>query len=629
MRFRLIIFFLFIAVAANAQTQLTMEGKSYTNSEDTWLGVNIPREVPTKLIFRNNTITSVNRNGYMLQAGDESPVATNNNLDGAVITGNKFNWSGSDMTVIPHGLFTGHNRNVVAKYNYLNYVPMGIIRKSGNSMSNTGGGVAYNIVKSGAVAVVVKGMSNVNIYNNTFYTDRTESQTWRPLVNIYTNTDGGRYSIAHGTKIYNNIFYTKYQTFAISVDDAESLVGLECDYNIYWCENGSPRFHVNGAVKTFAQWQAMGYDLHSVVMNPGFKDLLSFVPTKRLDYGKDLGTEWKDGLAIDAKWGTTDPATAAQNGKWQVGAVVYAATTTTVAGPDYVSSAVNSTAPDIIEMTYSSALANVVPPASSFEVKVNTVTRNVTNVSISGSKVILKLQTPASYGDIITVAYTAGTPALQNTSGGLAGSFTAKNVTNSIQSAPPAYVSSVVEDASPSIIEVTWSVALASIIPPDSSFTVKVNGSGKAIKSTSVSENKVRLTLAEPLLAGDVILLSYTKPSVNPLQSAAGSAVASMTGKAVLNNIKAKAEPPTDAEEKFTISANPVSDYLMIGITNARPAVVRTMKIFDFSGKLCLEKRLDSDTSNKIPVTLKTGIYILNIEAGSVLKLARKLIVVQ
>jgi hypothetical protein len=319
---RLIVFFLFVFTSVNAQTDLTIEGKTYKNSDDTWLGVDIPRSAPTKLIFRNNTITSVNRYGYMLQAGDEAPGSTNNNLDGALITGNKFNWSGSDMTIITHGLFTGHNRNVVAKYNYLDNIPMGIIRKSGNNMTNSGGGVAYNIVKNGAVAMVIKGMSNVNVYNNTFYTDRTTSETWRPLLNIYTNTDGGRYSVAHGTRIFNNIFYTKNQTFAITIDDEESLTGLVCDYNVYWCESGSPRFKVNGSVKTFAQWQAMGYDTHSVVADPKFKDLINFVPSERLDYGTDLGADWSVGLATGASWGSGDPATTAQNGKWQVGAVI-------------------------------------------------------------------------------------------------------------------------------------------------------------------------------------------------------------------------------------------------------------------------------------------------------------------
>jgi hypothetical protein len=305
-----------------AQKVLTTEGQTFTNSEDTWLGVNIPREVPTKLIFKNNSITSKNRFGYMLQAGDEARHPYNNHLDGAVITGNRLSWSGEDMEVIPHGLFTGHNINVVIKYNYLNYVPMGIIRKSATNMKNTGGGVAYNIVKGGAVAMVVKGMSNVNIYNNTFYTDRTPEQTWRPLLHIYTNTDPGVHSVSQGTKVYNNIFYTKYQTFAITVEDEESLAGLECDYNLYWSESGSPIFNVNGVTKTFEDWQAMGFDKHSVIANPNFKDLVNFAPSARLDYGKDLGQEWVQGLAVNAKWGSTDPATVSQNGRWQVGAVI-------------------------------------------------------------------------------------------------------------------------------------------------------------------------------------------------------------------------------------------------------------------------------------------------------------------
>jgi hypothetical protein len=512
----LIMFFLFIYVTVNAQTNLTIEGKTYTNSEDTWLGVNIPRTTLTKLIFRNNSITSINRYGYLLQAGDESPVSTINNLDGAVITGNKLSWSGSDMTVIPHGIFTGHNSNVVVKYNYLNNVPMGIIRKSGNSMSNTGGGVAYNIVKSGAVGIVVKGMSNVNIYNNTLYTDRTTSQTWRPLVHIYTNTDGGRYSVAHGTKIYNNIFYTKYQTYAISVDDAESLNGLECDYNIYWCETGSPKFNINGSVKSFAQWQAMGYDAHSVVVNPGFKDFVNFVPSKRLDYGKDLGSAWAVGLATNATWGTSDPATSAQNGKWQVGAVVYSAAVVVVAGPEYLNSAVNNSAPSVIEMNYNSALASITPPASAFNVTVNSVVSLISRVDISGSKVLLTLQKPVVAGEIVTVA--------------------------------------------------------------------------------------------------------YTKPSSNQLQNAAGGTASSLTAQNVTNNVVLQ------GPEEISVP-NVATTYIDIKIINPETSVDKYVKIFDFDGKLCFEKKLETGLSEKVAINLKTGFYVMHIEAGLTPRLIQKLIV--
>jgi len=323
MKYTLTAISLLATALLGAQTVLNIEGQTYTNADATWLGVNIPRSVQTRFTFRNNSVTSVNTFGYMLQAGDEEPAATNNNLEGAVITGNRFTWNGNDMKSITHGLFTGHTRNAVIKYNYLDHVPMGIIRKSGTNMSDTGGGVAYNIVKSGAVGINIKGMSNVRIYNNTLYNDRTTSETWRGLIYIYTNIDVTPNSVSNGTKIYNNIFYTKYKTYCIQIDDEESAAGLESDYNIFYCEAGTPMFFYCGSPKTFAEWQALGYDTHSRVISPNFKDLISFVPATRLDYGKDLGSEWAEGLSAVARWGTSDPEKAMQNGTWQVGAIVH------------------------------------------------------------------------------------------------------------------------------------------------------------------------------------------------------------------------------------------------------------------------------------------------------------------
>jgi uncharacterized repeat protein (TIGR02059 family) len=327
-------------------------------------------------------------------------------------------------------LFAGNNINAAIKYNYLDHVPMGIIRKSSSNMINSAGGVAYNIVRSGAVAINIKGMSNVSVFNNTLYTDRTTSETWRGLVYIYTNTDVAPNSVSHGTKIFNNIFYTKYQTHCIQIGDVESLTGFESDYNIFYCESGSPLFNYCGSIKTFAQWQALGYDTHSVVINPNFKDFINFVPTARLDFGKDLGSAWKDGLSVNAKWGTTDPTTTAQNGKWQVGAIIHAALVE-VPVPLYSGSVVSNNTPAILEMTYNLNLANIVPAVSAFTVKVNTVTRSVSSLAISGTKVLLTLATPVVYGDVVTVAYTkpASNP-LQATAGGQAASLTAQSVTN-------------------------------------------------------------------------------------------------------------------------------------------------------------------------------------------------------
>jgi uncharacterized repeat protein (TIGR02059 family) len=441
-------FFLMAGLSVNSQTILTIEGQTYMNTEDTWYGVIIPRSAQATFTFRNNSITSINRYGYLIEAGDEVPNANNNNLDGAVITGNTLTWNGTPaIGIIPHGIFTGYNINVKVKYNYLNKVPMAIVRKS-NGMTDVSGVVAYNIIKDPGIGVVVKGMNGVRIYNNTFYNSLTTEQTNRALIDIYENPSVTPPGSATGTKIYNNIFYTKNAIKNISVS-TDGLAGFECDYNIYYCEAGTPIFSVSGVQKTFAQWQALGYDIHSVVINPNFKDFINFVPAVRLDYGKDLGSELKDGLSVNAKWGASNPETTVQNGKWQVGAVVYAEPVEVpVPVPLYSGSSIANNTPAILEMTYNLTLANIAPAFSAFSVKVNSVARTVSMVAISGAKVLLTLASPVVYGDIVTVAYTkpASSP-LQTASGGQAATISAQAVSNNC--AQPANQSPVINIVTP------------------------------------------------------------------------------------------------------------------------------------------------------------------------------------
>ncbi len=331
-----IIYFALNLTMLFSQVTLTIEGTIVNNTETgTWAGVNIARSEPTALTYRNNSITSVNISSYMLQAGDDELLSTHNNLDGEIITGNMLIWNGTDRaSTITHGIFTGYNINAVIKYNYLNKVPMAIIRKS-NGMTNTEGGVAYNIVnKTGATAIAVKGINRVLIYNNTFFSDEVKYTAdsvpgaWRGLADIYTNKDITPNAPSTGTKIKNNIFYTKNQISNISLNDTACIPGFESDYNIFYCETGTPMFNYLGKEKTFAQWRALGYDLHSSVINPDFINFTDFVPRSRLDYGTNLGTKWKSGLSTTAVWKPgSSPEISDQNGIWQVGARIYNAGT--------------------------------------------------------------------------------------------------------------------------------------------------------------------------------------------------------------------------------------------------------------------------------------------------------------
>jgi hypothetical protein len=317
-----------ISFTTAGTTILTINGQTYTSTEaGEWSGVVITRTNPTTLTFTNNSITSINASGYMLQAGDEGVGATNNNLNGAVITGNKLVWNGTDAASITHGIFIGYNINCVVKYNYLDKVPYGILPKSGlhpgaNMAYTTTGGIAYNIVKSAKVSANSKSMNNVCYYNNTFYNGHGQ----KSLIHLYPNDGADPHSEAPtNIKIRNNIFYSVQSIPMIKVDSVGSIATLVSDYNLFYSPSGNPIFSVAGVTKTWEEWQALGFDTHSTVANPNFVDTIAFVPTARLDYGTDLGAMWETGLSTSAVWTVgVAPTTMNQNGSWQVGARVFA-----------------------------------------------------------------------------------------------------------------------------------------------------------------------------------------------------------------------------------------------------------------------------------------------------------------
>jgi uncharacterized repeat protein (TIGR02059 family) len=618
-----------------SQVTLTVDGTTVNNTETaTWNGVNIARNVPTTFTFRNNAISSQNVSGYMLQAGDELVGSTNNNLNGEVITGNKIQWNGvvqGDGT-LTHGLFTGYNINAVIKYNYLNNVPSSIQMKS-SGMTNTAGGIAYNVINNiGVVAMPIKGMKNVNIFNNTFYSSQVFYQSstlgvWRGLIDIYANTDEGQdpsVSCSSGTKIKNNIFYTTHQIYNIAIYDNPSLAGFESDYNVFYCEAGTPLFNYLGTSKTFAQWQALGYDKHSVVINPNFTNKNDLIPSARLDYGTDLGSTWLTGLATTATWTVgVAPATADQNGTWQVGARIYN-TGTAVVLPIYSSSAIGNSTPAILEMTYNLSLANIVPSVSSFSVMVNSVARAVNSATVSGTKVQLTLASPVVYGDVVTVSYTKPpTNPLQTTSGGQAASISAKAVTNNCLQTIPTYVSSAIQNATPSIVEMTYNLSLANIIPAASAFNVQVSSVARAVSSVAISGTKVQLTLAGPVKFGDVVTVSYTKPASSPLQSSTGGLAANISGQKVTNNLVNPIKDVTPVTVAMTISPNHVHKLLNVVLAYSSTPTAsfspEMIRISDQSGKLFVEQVITTGvTSIKIPLNLSSGIYTVHLLANGV-----------
>jgi uncharacterized repeat protein (TIGR02059 family) len=100
----------------------------------------------------------------------------------------------------------------------------------------------------------------------------------------------------------------------------------------------------------------------------------------------------------------------------------------------------------------------------------------------------------------------------------------------------PVYQNSVVENATPSILVMAYSITLSNIVPAASSFLVIVNSAARTVNTVAISGNKVKLTLASPIVYGDTITISYTKPYNNSLQTGYGGVVASISNQPVVNN---------------------------------------------------------------------------------------------
>ena len=215
---------------------------------------------------------------------------------------------------------------------------------------------------------------------------------------------------------------------------------------------------------------------------------------------------------------------------------------TTVAVPQYVSSVIQNSSPSKIDMTFSLALGSNVPAISAFKVTVNSASRTVSSVTVSGATVSLTLASAVAYGDAVTVAYTQpSSNPLQTSAGGQVASFSAQNVTNNVASVTtvtaPVYVSSSVENATPTKLNIVYSLSLANTVPAASAFSVTVNSSSRTVSSVAVSGTTVSLTLASAVAHGDAVTVAYTKPSSNPLQTSAGGQVASFSAQKVTNNV--------------------------------------------------------------------------------------------
>jgi len=172
-------------------------------------------------------------------------------------------------------------------------------------------------------------------------------------------------------------------------------------------------------------------------------------------------------------------------------------------------------------------------------------------------------------------------------------------------SAPPSspvYTGSSIKNDLPSVIEVNYNLTLSNITPAISSFSVQVNSAGRTMTSVTVSGAKVLLTLSDPVVYGDIISLSYTVPSSNPLQTPAGGTAESFSAQSVTNMVNAVSPPPVVVPPPVT-EPPPVVVNPPPVIPNVPPVVkvnYLTENFSGFIGTLNASSSYDSNNDNLI-----------------------------
>jgi hypothetical protein len=220
------------------------------------------------------------------------------------------------------GIGVQYQKDASIRYNFIKGVRVGISIQSFTAFTSEG--VFYNLIINSLQGVYASGNGcDLNILNNTIVTNIAAS-TGLLCSNQAKCTFKNNLVILLGTG--NN--------YGSVLVDANSVL----DYNIYYCPNGTLLFTAPSQVnKTFAQWQALGYDTHSVVLTDAQFNAL-FSDFANGDYslkdgsaaigaGEALDAAYDDGLDSSTDWGddTEYPTviTKQQGAAWDCGAYVH------------------------------------------------------------------------------------------------------------------------------------------------------------------------------------------------------------------------------------------------------------------------------------------------------------------
>ncbi|HEX5052636.1 MAG TPA: right-handed parallel beta-helix repeat-containing protein [Planctomycetota bacterium] len=245
----------------------------------------------------NGTFTS-SSNTFVINSGTTDCVFTNCDFRANVATSGVavFNFAGGSGCRIEDSTFGGAYEALYS------------------AVANTGTTVQRCRIIGGGWRIMTLGGTDFTLVNNyitgtTNYginggipstpTSGVNLKIWHNSVYIAHPTSGSQYcslrwySSAGGTEVVDNVFYDYFPTSSTTVFNLWCLGALRpalMDYNCLWSNQPGYVPVFASANQTFAQWQALGFDTHSIQADPMFVAPTAMVPDLALQAGSPCAT---------------------------------------------------------------------------------------------------------------------------------------------------------------------------------------------------------------------------------------------------------------------------------------------------------------------------------------------------
>lgn len=285
-------------------------------------------ELATATVERISNDVSSLATGYAVGIGTEAASAGSNTLTSVIITetasyGPNYDNSAS---LAPHGVFVGFQAgDVNVNYNRNIGVGSSYVFKGDNTdyaVSDCG----YNLSINDFIGLVLSGSKNVFTHNKTIINPKQKA--FILYANVGSNGSTGA-TVKNCIAISPSVILWDIDTYSLS--------GLTADYNIYYCPLEKP-FVVAGVAKTFAEWQSLGYDTHSVMLSSLAEAKALFVDYDNMNFalpansaaigfGQNLGEPHNVGLDASTNWGSEtqmpNVITKQQPVLWDCGAYIH------------------------------------------------------------------------------------------------------------------------------------------------------------------------------------------------------------------------------------------------------------------------------------------------------------------